>query len=47
MFYPKDNPGYYAMSDAAKDLIVQWTSTNDWYLSSEAETKTSEIKQDL
>jgi hypothetical protein len=33
MFYPKDNPGYYEMADAAKKLIVEW-STNDWYESS-------------
>jgi len=30
MFFPKDNPGYYSMSEAAKKLIVDW-STNDWY----------------
>ncbi|KAG9248918.1 hypothetical protein BJ878DRAFT_537846 [Calycina marina] len=33
MFVPKDNPGYYDLSDAAKNLIVQWT-TNEWYESS-------------
>lgn len=36
MFYPKDNPGYYAMSDQAKSLIVQWT-TDEWYKSSTEE----------
>jgi len=39
MFYPKDNPGYYAMSEEAKLLIVQWT-TNQWYESSTGDTKT-------
>ena len=33
MFFPKDNPGYYSMSEAAKKLIVEWT-TNEWYESS-------------
>ncbi|TVY78577.1 hypothetical protein LSUE1_G003687 [Lachnellula suecica] len=36
MFYPKDNPGYYGMADAAKKLIVEWSS-NDWYESSTGE----------
>ncbi len=33
MFYPKDNPGYFAMSEEARTLIVDW-ATNDWYESS-------------
>ena len=33
MFSPKDNPGYYALSEGAKDLVVQW-ATNEWYESS-------------
>lgn len=33
MFYPKDNPGYYSMSESAKKLIITWSS-NDWYESS-------------
>jgi hypothetical protein len=38
MFFPKDNPGYYAMSEQARDQIVQWTR-NEWYeRSSEKET---------
>lgn len=31
MFTPKDNPGYYAMSEQAKELIVQWASKSPWY----------------
>jgi hypothetical protein len=31
MFTPKDNPGYYSMSEQAKELIVQWASNNPWY----------------
>lgn len=38
MFYPKDNPGYYGMSEDAKKLIVQWT-TNEWYESSTGDVK--------
>lgn len=29
MFFPKDNPGFYNLTEAAKNLIVKWT-TNDW-----------------
>lgn len=36
MFYPKDNPGYFALGEQAKTLIVQWT-TNEWYESSAAD----------
>jgi hypothetical protein len=38
MFYPKDNPGFYAMSEDAKKLIVQW-ATNEWSESSTGDTK--------
>jgi len=31
MFTPKDNPGYYAMSETAKEMIAQWASENPWY----------------
>ncbi|KAF2140555.1 uncharacterized protein K452DRAFT_288634 [Aplosporella prunicola CBS 121167] len=30
MFEPKNNPGYYAMGEKAKDFIAQW-ATNSWY----------------
>lgn len=33
MFHPRQNPGYYTMSQKAKNLIVQWT-VNEWYLTS-------------
>jgi len=46
MFFPKDNPGYYAMSEEAKTLIVQW-STNDWYESSTGEMKALEFEHEL
>jgi hypothetical protein len=44
MFYPKDNPGYYAMSENARELVVTWT-TNEWYESSTG--KQLAIEQDL
>ncbi|CAJ2505899.1 Uu.00g000290.m01.CDS01 [Anthostomella pinea] len=30
MFEPKENPGYYQLSEDAKNLIVEW-SKNEWY----------------
>jgi len=30
MFKPKENPGYYAMREQAKDLIVEWKNS-EWY----------------
>ncbi|KUJ22030.1 uncharacterized protein LY89DRAFT_608715 [Mollisia scopiformis] len=46
MFYPKDNPGYYAMSEQAKTLIVQWTM-DEWYESSTGETVQFAIENEL
>ncbi|KAF7862755.1 hypothetical protein EAF04_007627 [Stromatinia cepivora] len=43
MFFPKDNPGYYALSEEAKKLIVEW-STNEWYESSTRRKSTKGIK---
>jgi hypothetical protein len=37
MFTPKDNPGYYGMSERAKEVIVEWV-TNGWHVP-EAEPK--------
>ncbi|PQE33542.1 alpha beta-Hydrolase protein [Rutstroemia sp. NJR-2017a WRK4] len=33
MFFPKENPGYYALSEKAAKLIMKW-SMNEWYESS-------------
>ncbi|KAL8907967.1 MAG: hypothetical protein Q9207_001113 [Kuettlingeria erythrocarpa] len=30
MFAPKENPGYYGMSERAKELVVKWV-TNGWH----------------
>ncbi|KAK0125329.1 hypothetical protein ONS96_009178 [Cadophora gregata f. sp. sojae] len=43
MFFPKDNPGYYALSEDAKKLIIDW-STNDWYESSTGDADMSGIE---
>ena len=31
MFEPRNNPGYYTLGEMAKDRIVAWTETTDWY----------------
>jgi hypothetical protein len=46
MFYPKDNPGYYGLSEMAKKLIIEWT-TNEWYESATEDTKTLAIENEL
>lgn len=40
MFTIKDNPGYYAMSEKAKDLIALWMQ-NTWYDEAEEEMEAS------
>jgi len=44
IFYPKDNPGYYGMSEIAKDLIIEWTS-KDWYDSATVDTRTLALEK--
>ncbi|KAI9649387.1 hypothetical protein NHQ30_001962 [Ciborinia camelliae] len=48
MFFPKDNPGYYALCEEAKKSIVEW-STNEWYESSTKEhsTKGTRVEREL
>jgi hypothetical protein len=46
MFFPKDNPGYYALSEDAKKYILEWTM-NDWYNSSTGETTQLAIEHEL
>lgn len=43
MFFPKENPGYYALSENAKKLIIDW-STNEWYESSTGDADMSGIE---
>ncbi|KAF2462200.1 hypothetical protein BDY21DRAFT_9375 [Lineolata rhizophorae] len=44
MFTPRENPGYFAMSDKAKQLITKW-STNKWYEEAEVDQVTLERKK--
>jgi len=46
MFFPKDNPGYYALSEDAKKLIVDWT-LGEWYDSATPEQKRFEFEKEL
>ncbi|KAA8567915.1 hypothetical protein MFRU_010g00300 [Monilinia fructicola] len=46
MFFPKDNPGYYALSEEAKKLIVEW-STNEWYESSTRRKTSVHVEHEL
>ncbi|KAF2748817.1 hypothetical protein M011DRAFT_441317 [Sporormia fimetaria CBS 119925] len=38
MFEPKNNPGYYGMSEGAKETIVEWVEESKWYLDSDGPT---------
>jgi hypothetical protein len=38
MFEPKNNPGYYSMSEHAKEHLIDW-AVNEWYEESEGPTK--------
>ncbi|KAI4615743.1 hypothetical protein J4E80_006159 [Alternaria sp. BMP 0032] len=35
MFEPRNNPGYYTLSETAKEKIIEWTESTDWYEESE------------
>lgn len=35
MFDPKGNPGYYTLSETAKEKIIEWTEETAWYEESE------------
>lgn len=35
MFEGKNNPGYYTLSETAKEKIIEWTETTPWYEESE------------
>ena len=45
MFDPKQNPGYYIMSEHAKEHIIDWV-TNDWYEESEGAMKGVSIEEE-
>ena len=35
MFDPRNNPGYYTLSETAKEKIIEWTEPTEWYEESE------------
>ncbi|CAO2651914.1 Nn.00g001970.m01.CDS01 [Neocucurbitaria sp. VM-36] len=35
MFEPRNNPGYYTLSETAKEKIIEWAETTEWYEESE------------
>ncbi|EOA90502.1 hypothetical protein ACJQWK_07438 [Exserohilum turcicum] len=35
MFEPRNNPGYYTLSETAKEKIIEWTESTDWYKESD------------
>ncbi|KAF1981582.1 hypothetical protein K402DRAFT_342064 [Aulographum hederae CBS 113979] len=44
MFTPRENPGYYSMSEVAKGLIVEWM-TNEWYEEAEVDDQMRQEKE--
>jgi hypothetical protein len=45
MFDPKQNPGYYIMSEHAKEHIIDW-ATNEWYEDSDGAMKGVSIEEE-
>ncbi|KAF2014771.1 hypothetical protein BU24DRAFT_423671 [Aaosphaeria arxii CBS 175.79] len=45
MFEPKNNPGYYNMSELAKELLHDWLN-NEWYEESEGPLKDTTLDED-
>jgi hypothetical protein len=46
MFEPKNNPGYYSMSEHAKEQIIEWAE-NEWYEDSDGPTKGVAIEEEV
>jgi hypothetical protein len=46
MFEPKNNPGYYSMSEHAKEKIIDWAE-NEWYEDSDGPTKGVGIEDEV
>lgn len=44
MFYPKENPGFYALGEAAKEIMASWID-NSWYKSSSGKADEEELDQ--
>ncbi|KAF2123160.1 hypothetical protein BDV96DRAFT_618245 [Lophiotrema nucula] len=45
MFEPRNNPGYYTLSEEAKEIIADW-AINDWYEESDGQTKGISIDEE-
>ncbi|KAL1593372.1 hypothetical protein SLS60_010980 [Paraconiothyrium brasiliense] len=45
MFDPKQNPGYYIMSEHAKEHVIDW-ATNEWYEDSDGAMKGVSIEEE-
>lgn len=39
MFEPRNNPGYYIMSERAKEFVIEWVEGREWYIESEGPMK--------
>ncbi|KAF1962204.1 hypothetical protein CC80DRAFT_435031 [Byssothecium circinans] len=46
MFEPRNNPGYYSMSEHAKEHLIEWAE-NQWYEESEGGTKGVGIEDEV
>lgn len=46
MFEPKSNPGYYSMSEHAKEKVIEW-AINEWYEESEGPMKGIAIEDEV
>lgn len=46
MFYPKDNPGFYSLGEAAKEIIANWID-REWYQSSSGKADEEELDETI
>ncbi|KAK5103872.1 hypothetical protein LTS08_003294 [Lithohypha guttulata] len=46
MFYPKDNPGFYTLGEASKEIIASWIDQS-WYKSSSGKADEEELDETI
>lgn len=46
MFFPQDNPGFYALGEASKEIIVSWVDQS-WYNSSSGKADEDELNETM